>query len=398
MLFISVWRLLLAFSVVSGDESVKYYVRKNSYDNVTNPTIYNVHSSGEEYTCQIPSNVHFTSSEIESLKSSSEMKLEKDNAIEVIKEFNLQHRNNTAFKEIGYWKYLVRFDHDIQQFHTDIYDGIMRVDNYKLAAWSDNDDNDSFDSIPYYKDDNSKNPYLSTSDFELITSDDGTKYVSQRIGNGEICDITGRRRVTTINYYCSEQDINPHIRNIHEWRTCEYIFDIESIYFCSFDMWTEPKTSSNNVISCDLKVEDEIDEEIRTNPSISIGSAKNKLEPLSPGIFLLKNTTNSKFDLLLTRNYNLWENETQNEGFQKLLTDISLGFQRYIKNLRLTITESEVKVVKLTDPIKIIFDVYDIDRSLIGDVVLEQDENGFIVSYFTDEESPIDTNCLSCIL
>ena len=80
------------------------------------------------------------------------------------------------------------------------------------------------------------------------------------------------------------------------------------------------------------------------------------------------------------------------------MTDISLGFQRYIKNLRFTITESEVKVVKLTDPIKIIFDVYDIDRSLIGDVVLEQDENGFIVSYFTDEESPFDTNCLSCIL
>jgi hypothetical protein len=377
----------------------KYYVirhdHKLDFDSIqTNETDfipYKLPFDSIDYQCFIPINGFDESIEKNRNMNITELEIEKNLATDIIKNFNFNLRDESVIKERGYWSYAVRFDHDIHQFHRDMTEnGPGALFDYKLAAWSDNDDTNTFESIPYYKDERHyKDPYSFKSDFEMIKLEDGTKYVSQRISNGEICDLTGLPRSTTINYFCNDKHKAPFIKEVHEWRTCEYIIDLESNEFCGHSMWTPPKTLVNNHIDCfPTTISDEPINKILDSQDL-------KLDPLTNGMFLAKKGDSLKFSLLLVKNYDLWSvgSEEYPSHFQNLLMDLSLGFQRYIKNKKLMVASKDTFVVlSLVNPFKIIFEVYDIDKSYIGNIKLDQDENGFIVASFVDDDVPEEGN------
>lgn len=366
-----------------------------------NFTQYSVNSNGMAYNCWIP-HVELEANSFDiTNENTTWFEIEKRHAIDAIKNFNLKYRGNHVKIRNGYWTYMLRFDHDIYQYHQNenirIENGALKdsfFTDFKLASWTDDDKTLNFNSQPYYNFSPTKDPYSTESDFEMLTMEDGTKYVTQRIGNGEICDLTGLPRAVIIKYLCNDKIETPIITNLNEWKTCEYALDLESNYFCNFTMWTPPKELVNNKVNCYPENDDINKREIEILQFDDV-----KIEPLINGIFLGRNKLNSnKFFLLLTKDYDIWvediEGTTANtENIHRLLTDISLGFQIAIRNKRLSsLSDNSPVVIKWDDRFKLVSKLYDIDRTLMGNFELEQDENGFLVSHFVDYDVPEETN------
>lgn len=387
--------LLLSTVGICGDPfGLKYYVvehndisESNSLANDSVVSRYSLAADNTYYNCFIPVKKGERQEDIG--ESETELENMKTDAINVIREFNRDSRPIRTLKEGGYWNYLIRYDHDILQFHF-YHDDTNRVDIFKLAAWSDNDDRSSFNSTPYYLADPQRDPYGVSSDFEMVTMHDGTRFVSQKIGNGEICDLTGLPRYTTINYFCNDKLDRPLLRSIREWKTCEYLIDLESQEFCKHPMWTLPKSLMSNRIDCYpvKEHEDEIFER-------SLALENMSLIPFTEGIYFVFDISSPKFVLTLTQNYHLWTGEDSEtlEKFQKLLIDISVGLEKFLRNRKFENTNEQIKNAFLaSDRMDIIFEIYDIDQSYIGNVRLTKDAD--IVLYFTDESVPDDTNFL----
>lgn len=391
----------------------------NSID-TSNHTLYSVRSNKINYQCWIPNILDYNNNNDDDVRRGNDgnelidndgninkkLVLEKNQAINAIKEFNKQNRNKFIMKKNGYWNYIIRYDHDIHQFHQidnlNNMNEIRLVDemvlaDYKLASWTNDDNTSGFTSKPYYENEKHKDPYKTESDFELIKTEDGLKYVTQRISNGEICDLTGLPRSVTIKYMCNEKITSPVIRSIHEWKTCEYAIELDSNFFCDFEMWTPPKELISNDINCFQ----DLDNVQFTENIDMVNLQKRNIEPLISGIFYLRELDNeNKFSLIVTKDYGLWNNDIEgtkiNESnFEKIIMDISLGFQNFIRNRRLGHkTEEGIEVVKVNDVFSFITNVYNFDKTLIGKIKLEQDENGFIVSFFSDDDVPEETNFL----
>lgn len=357
----------------------------------SNSTLYKVKADNIDYKCWIP----FVEDEEETARDydmdSIQMELEKRKAISAIKDFNFQFRNRSVSRNGGYWSYQIRFDYDVRQYHEMRTVGAnnepMTVD-FKLAAWTDYDQDIALFGKPSYQMTDEKNPYKYELDFEMRTSEDGRKYVTQRIANGEICDLTGLPRSVTIKYLCNDKVTVPIIRNVHEWKTCEYSIELESDYFCAHDMWTLPKELINNSVDCYPDIFEGI---VRRGFDFE----KIFLEPLARGIFMGRERENSlRFILVLTKNYKIKDEDSEDDemnssNYHHLLMDMSLGFQNLIRNVRLWRGSERIK---WNSAFKLIAELYDIDRSYVGNIQLEQDENGFIVSSFTDDPVPEQSN------
>lgn len=378
----------------------------------SNFSTYSLSYNYENFKCYIPE-IDDTQLLVDNISSdASTLKQEKDQAIDIIRNFNYAYRNTSTVTEAGYWKYVLNFDYSILQVHSEHSENgsIMVMDQYLLASWANNDTN-SLDAFSFFLEKSTSDPYLMTSDFELITLDDGTKSVTQRVGNGEICDLTGRPRSTIINYKCNENNKHPILTNIHEWRTCQYLMDLESNFFCNYSMWTPPQSAVNNDINCYPMMEDfaavmesDMVSENRNYVSNAVGpfherlNIKNmKLNPLGIGLFFATHGNSYKFDILLTKDYNLWRDDSGN-SFRKLLYDITAGIQKSMKHMKLTVRASDglLRVLTFKTEFKIAFDVYDKDLAFAGTVQIENDLNGALVSKFDMINIPDNTNCLEC--
>lgn len=346
-----------------------------------NFTDFKVNCYDVEFQCMIP-NVKKNDDFITSNNINPTQFEEKNEAIQVIKNFTTNYRGIQIGLKTGFWDYMITFDYNIYQYHivSNTPDDPSRID-FLLASWSDKGDDDLFQMKP--KDEiDTNNTYLMKSNFELITQDDGTRFVTQRIGNGEICDVTGLPRTTTINYICNHEVPLARINDVSEWRTCEYIIEVQSSWFCNYSMWTVPKAFEKHNINCYP--------EVQLRKTLNLNSIS--LEPLASGIFLGRFQDKSVFNVVLTKKYNFWNEESELD-FQKFLGDLSLAFQFYIRN-KLLLNPKKTETVFTSDTFQIIAELYDADRVYVGNIRLDQDENGFLVSYFTDEEVT-DTNFLS---
>ena len=357
----------------------------------SNSTLYKVRADNIDYKCWIPFVLDDEETARKHDMDNIQTELKKREAISVIKNFNFQWRDRFVSRNGGYWSYQLRFDYDIRQYHdmgARRENGEPMTVDFKLAAWTDHDQDISLFSKPSYQMTDEKNPYKSELDFEMRTSEDGKKYVTQRIANGEICDLTGLPRSVTINYLCNDKVTVPTIRNVHEWKTCEYSLELESDYFCGHDMWTLPKELISNNVDC-------YPDMFQGIVSRTFDLEKMSLKPLTGGIFMGWEGENAvKFNLILTKNYRIKDedsedDETNNSHYHHLLMDISLGFQTLIRNVQLWRGSERIKWNTI---FKLVTELYDIDRSYVGNIQLEQDENGYIVSSFTDEQVPEQSN------
>lgn len=388
--------LLAPLSLAGRLYDEKYFIvqKENSIDVIPsieaptfeNSTTYPIFYNQETYNCYIPEIKDVKLVDDTLYNNATTLREEKLLAIKIIEQFNQMHRQKNIITEAGYWQYMLRPGLDINQYHVELYEDETVMNMFKLAAWPELNPVTSS-----YQD--SDNPYKVLSDFELITSQDGTRYVTQRVGNGEICDLTGLPRSTILNYKCSKDAINPRIRNIHEWRTCEYQMDVEFHLFCGISMWTQPPSMQSNDITC-----------FPDSNSALVSAAGNetqtfherldmhnvKLLPFRKGIFLRGN--DYKYDILLTKDYHLRGSEMA-ESYKKLLDDLIDAFEDR-KTLVLKHPKSGTQVVDMTKEYSIGFDIYDTDLTFVGAVQINRDSNGVLVVTLGDAIIPDDTNFL----
>ncbi|KAI1823931.1 glucosidase II beta subunit-like protein-domain-containing protein [Xylaria intraflava] len=76
------------------------------------------------------------------------------------------------------------------------------------------------------------------------------RYLVQRMGDGTICDLTGRERTIEVQYHCSPGSTQDRIGWIKEVTTCSYLMLVNTPRLCVDVAFQPPKEEKANVISC----------------------------------------------------------------------------------------------------------------------------------------------------
>ncbi|KAI1192617.1 glucosidase II beta subunit-like protein-domain-containing protein [Nemania serpens] len=76
------------------------------------------------------------------------------------------------------------------------------------------------------------------------------RYLVQRMGDGTVCDLTGRERTIEIQYHCSPESTEDRIGWIKEVTTCSYLMLINTPRLCVDVAFRPPKEERANIISC----------------------------------------------------------------------------------------------------------------------------------------------------
>ncbi|KAI1358796.1 glucosidase II beta subunit-like protein-domain-containing protein [Xylaria arbuscula] len=76
------------------------------------------------------------------------------------------------------------------------------------------------------------------------------RYLVQKMGDGTICDLTGRERTIEIQYHCSPDSTQDRIGWIKEVTTCSYLMLVNTPRLCVDVAFQPPKEERANIISC----------------------------------------------------------------------------------------------------------------------------------------------------
>ncbi|KAI1764852.1 glucosidase II beta subunit-like protein-domain-containing protein [Hypoxylon sp. FL1150] len=76
------------------------------------------------------------------------------------------------------------------------------------------------------------------------------RYLVQKMGDGTICDLTGRERTIEIQYHCSPGSTQDRIGWIKEVTTCTYLMVVNTPRLCVDTAFQPPKEERANIISC----------------------------------------------------------------------------------------------------------------------------------------------------
>ncbi|KAI1388164.1 glucosidase II beta subunit-like protein-domain-containing protein [Hypoxylon trugodes] len=76
------------------------------------------------------------------------------------------------------------------------------------------------------------------------------RYLVQKMGDGTICDLTGRERTIEIQYHCSPGSTQDRIGWIKEVTTCAYLMLVNTPRLCVDVAFQPPKEERANIISC----------------------------------------------------------------------------------------------------------------------------------------------------
>ncbi|KAI1183237.1 glucosidase II beta subunit-like protein-domain-containing protein [Nemania serpens] len=76
------------------------------------------------------------------------------------------------------------------------------------------------------------------------------RYLVQKMGDGTVCDLTGRERTIEIQYHCSPESTQDRIGWIKEVTTCSYLMMINTPRLCVDVAFQPPKEERANIISC----------------------------------------------------------------------------------------------------------------------------------------------------
>ncbi|KAI3329746.1 glucosidase II beta subunit-like protein-domain-containing protein [Ustulina deusta] len=76
------------------------------------------------------------------------------------------------------------------------------------------------------------------------------RYLVQRMGDGTVCDLTGRERTIEIQYHCSPESTQDRIGWIKEVTTCSYLMLVNTPRLCVDVAFQPPKEERANIISC----------------------------------------------------------------------------------------------------------------------------------------------------
>ncbi|OWB54588.1 hypothetical protein B5S28_g438 [[Candida] boidinii] len=167
-------------------------------------------------------------------------KEELEEAIELVRSVNGNINYFPCVSNIfGYWVYEFCFGNLIGQYHH-------REDVFIEKKMLERDK-----SVPYhFLGKMTRDSFNDYSNFELIRSYDGSAYLSQIVGNGSICDLTNRERLSIIRYTCNENSKVPRLENALELQTCQYQVTISIPELCKSDIFVSQAANYLANITC----------------------------------------------------------------------------------------------------------------------------------------------------
>ncbi|QPG74798.1 hypothetical protein FOA43_002134 [Brettanomyces nanus] len=336
------------------------------------PYLYTIRDDNFQYACNISTPSYFKDVNLSRSINTTHLDLQKKDAIQAIKNFNKVHENHCIYSELGYWSYRACFSRGFTQFH---YTG----DRSKVHEQLQTDPSIPSHRLGYMKDD----LFSKLSDFEFVKSSDGSRYLSQLVYNGSVCDLTGKERSVFVQYRCAPEYSVPVITDVDELKTCQYRMVISSAELCQYPVLKPQNYVTEANISCNpiresnsnsdahlLAIHEKLDlSTLDLQPigdGIFLGSFQNQALPMLPRI------------LVTNRKYSSLEND--------FLTDVGQAFMNMMKANRVFTPPgvSPARPLKKGDKFEYVTEVYGLNREFIANVAIEQNENDFLVTYFTD--------------
>ncbi|ODV85817.1 hypothetical protein CANARDRAFT_175586 [[Candida] arabinofermentans NRRL YB-2248] len=286
-----IWGLSLLFflklidaSKVMLDESLPEYQVRYTNDWVTEDDLLQmdispssnftrIQKDGVSYVCEITDPGIIINHIAKSKDSHVGSEQEKLEAIQVVKSFiegyfdELKKQDSIVTIESeasGYWKYGVS-DVDISQKHVEFRYDMLDITIITLGKISEN----CFDKV---------------SDFELLTTSDGSNYLTQATYHGEVCDLTGKERTTLLKYVCDKNYAIPALTNVIETQTCQYEITVSSAKLCESSLFNTMKDTVVGNVTCNpIKPSSSYDFEL-THEKLSLMSLN--LKPIGYNIFI----------------------------------------------------------------------------------------------------------------
>lgn len=148
-------------------------------------------------------------------------------------------------------------------------------------------------------------------EFQLLYNDFGY-YISEIIGSGDICDVTGRPRVVEIQYVCRPAAGPASIQSVREVKTCHYELQVAIPSLCNLELLSksEDREVSGSIVCAKSQQDSEISEVtelISYYKPTFIGSGLYFLEPCHKG------TLYNRTALMYTGTLNFSENQAEEE-------------------------------------------------------------------------------------
>ncbi|KAB8356627.1 hypothetical protein FH972_024204 [Carpinus fangiana] len=76
-----------------------------------------------------------------------------------------------------------------------------------------------------------------------------TNFLIQKLGHGDVCDLTGRERTVTIQFHCNPGEPD-HIQMIKETASCVYLMVVHTPRLCNDVAFRPPQVDKPNIIAC----------------------------------------------------------------------------------------------------------------------------------------------------
>lgn len=408
-----IWALLGA--VASAAESFEDYPPNYNIKYVNtwaqpNATGYLMREEHMDYLCDIKEPSQFNSLQD---NNATQLALQKSAAIDAVRAFNWKHRADCIYRELGYWSYRACFSQDFTQFH---YTG----DRQKVHESLETDTSIPAHRLGYMKDSTKQ------SEYEFVKLPDGSRYLSQLVHNGSMCDLTGRDRSVFVQYKCNPAHKVPVIATVEELKTCQYRLVIAGAELCEYDVLQPKNYVAEANITCqpvrpndaelkEMMYDDENDQDLLDRHQ-KLDLTTFKLYPIGEGIFMGIHKdpalTVEPAILFTNKMYRGGFNDTDTKVKEKpqapqeaspnatisanqiqldedetdtsLLRDIGMAFANLLKTNKLLAPDSVQprRPVRKGDAFEYVAEVFGLDREYIGNVAISQRDTDYIVAHF----------------
>ncbi|CAB4253105.1 similar to Saccharomyces cerevisiae YDR057W YOS9 ER quality-control lectin [Maudiozyma barnettii] len=242
----------------------------------------------------------------------------------------------------GFWTYRYCPGNDIVQLHNDSSDPQTLL--YTLGK---------------------SKPDIKDRDFQLLYNELGY-YVSEFVGMGDICDVTGAHRLVEVQYVCGETHGIATIQWIRETKICQYEMQISVPELCDLELLSknEDKKTANH-LKC-VRYDDQYG---KTDKNIIDLLAEYDPTFLGYGIYFLESLDENKRDTLMYTSDDL-TNEIPKEIFDRF----GKAFNRMI-NQKMLVSPNGNPVVN-GDIFTWMTEIFDITGTVISKLSIHVSELG----------------------
>ncbi|KAI0880172.1 glucosidase II beta subunit-like protein-domain-containing protein [Annulohypoxylon maeteangense] len=162
---------------------------------------------------------------------------------------------NCIYYMSGWWSYKFCYGQEVVQFHAlpaSVKSGPpvrdIKIAEYVLGRVPDPHAT-ARSSRPGQPNDKGQTTPTPPPNTELQIKGD-QRYLVQKMGDGTICDLTGKERTIEIQYHCSPGSTQDRIGWIKEVSTCAYLMVVNTPRLCVDVAFQPPKEERANIISC----------------------------------------------------------------------------------------------------------------------------------------------------